>query len=222
MEAQTTETTPQVSPGQRYAAAWAEINARLTSRQTVCLSFATISITLASLIVGGVLGPQAAGFVRDGWLTGICCGLVALAWTFVLWIRHNDATIGLLSAFCKALEKIDDPASARKLPAWHNEFQGWMTLARDLRRLSDRAVAIIAGIATLPSVAAVIGQVRDPEWVSLAALVVATLVGSASVRFALENAKRREEIADHSFRADGEGRYRFQGPPPPRPRFDSD
>jgi hypothetical protein len=189
----------QVPLAQRYTAAWAEINTRLVSRQTVSLYAAAAAVTVTSLIVGSITGPQADSFLLGGWADGLCAGLVVLSWTFALWIRHNDATIGLLSAFCRSLEMIDDPMNTDGLPAWHNESQGWIVRARRYRRYSDRAFIGITAIAAMPSAIVCTYHFVMSSWAAGLLILPVIAAGLWAVWFTYGNAALREEIAGDRF-----------------------
>lgn len=190
---------PQVTLAHRYTAAWAEINTRLVSRQTVSLYYATVSVTTASLIISTMTGTQSGAFLLNGWADGISVGLVGLTWTFTLWIRHNDATIGLLSAYCRSLELIDDPENRIGLPAWHNEAQGWILRARTYRRYSDRAVIVVTLIAILPAVLVTAYHVTVSDVMSSLLLLPTVLLGVLAVVFTYRNATARQAIAHARF-----------------------
>lgn len=199
-----------VSLGNRYTAAWSEINARITSRQTVSLYHAAISVTVASLILGNITSTDSSNFREGGLLAVTSCGLVALSWTFALWIRHNDATIGLLSAYCKALERIDDPDSKQGWPAWHNEDQNWIFLARGLRNLSDTATVIITAIATTPSLVACVVSFGEGNVVTGAVLLASTVTGFSAIYFTSLNSLKRKQIANRCFEPDRDGTFLFR------------
>ena len=187
-----------------------EINARLTSRQTVSLSHATISVTVSSLVIGNLAAVGVSKLQRGGWLAAICCGLVALSWTFALWVRHNDATIGLLSAYCKALERIDDPDSKNGWPAWHNEDQQWILDARGLRRLSDLAAVVVTVVATSPSFVGCVAYFKSGNTAGGSTLVVSTVAGLLAIVFTGLNSGKRKQIASRCFEPDSDGVYMFR------------
>lgn len=174
------------------------------------LYHAAISVTVASLILGNITGSASSDFREGGWLAVTSCGLVALSWTFVLWIRHNDATIGLLSAYCKALERVDDPDSKRGWPAWHNEDQNWIVLARGLRRLSDAAAIIVTVIATTPSLVACVVSFKSGDVFAGVVLLAFAVAGLLAICFTCLNSSKRKQIASRCFEPDRDGTYVFR------------
>jgi hypothetical protein len=167
-------------------------------------------VTVASLILGNIVNTESPTFREGGLLAVTCCGLVALSWTFTLWVRHNDATIGLLSAYCKALERIDDPDSKQGWPAWHNEDQNWILLARGLRKLSDVAAVIITVIATAPSLVACVVSFSEGDVVAGAVLLASTVTGLSAIYFTSLNSQKRSQIANRCFEADRDGTFMFR------------
>jgi hypothetical protein len=161
----------------------------------VNLYFVTVSLTATSLIIGSVLKTSKPQPLNET----LSCGLVGLTWAFALWIRHNDATVGLLSAFCRALELIDDPQNTIGIPAWHTEGQGWIVQARRYRNLSDGASILVSILALLP---AIILAARAFVVARIGAgliLGAAGLVGLGAIVFLFLNARCRERIAASSF-----------------------
>lgn len=104
--------SPVLPVAARYQGAWGEASARIQSRQLVNLQFAVAVLATGALVVG---------LLRDGepqnWAPILSFGLVALTWMYCLWIRHNDAILGLLGAFMRQCELLDDRCNTTGVPA---------------------------------------------------------------------------------------------------------
>ena len=91
-------TTLMAPPAQRYQAAWQEINARLQSRQVIQGTYVTGVVVV--LLLG--LVPQGRGWSESAtWNLPVVLLLPLLTFAVALWVRHNDATIGLLRKLAK-------------------------------------------------------------------------------------------------------------------------
>jgi hypothetical protein len=185
-----------VSLNQRYASAWAEIGQRINARQSVYVQFASVMVT----VVFGVLGAWVTG-LKDphSWLRAVAewggsIGLTVYTWVFALWIRHNDALIGLLGVFCKTLERRD---GGIEYPAWHIEDQGWIVLARHHRKKSDIAAASLGILVCCVIAIFVIIRVYSCELPLALGLLVVFGVECAAVKYLFESAKFRAEIASY-------------------------
>jgi hypothetical protein len=194
----------------RYAGAWTEINARLQSRQAINATFATVIVSVTSVLLGVALDKG----LTSSWLRIGSVATVALAWAFSLWIVHNDAIIGLLSSFCKALEVRDDPDNTLGLPAWHTDGQEWIVKARGMRKFSDWASMTVATIASVPSIVSGIATTADRSFAIGLPLLAIGLTGLASVRFLVRGAHRRKQIASARFSAK-DGKWSFRDPESP-------
>jgi len=199
-----------VPAAQRYTAAWAEINSRLLSRQSANIGFATITLTAASLILGAMLEQT-----RVTMLPILAGALMMLTWSFALWIRHNDATIGLLGAFCKALELRDEAAGDDHLPAWHMDSQDWIVEARSYRKYSDIATSLIAAIAALPSGFLARSHFASTEYIVALLMLVTFVLALLASLFTMRTAVVRKRIASSSFR-EVNGLFVFARPDVPR------
>ena len=206
---------------QRYQAAWAEINARLQARQTVGVVYMTGAITL----LGFAIDDQPSTSGQISWHLPFVLLLPILAFAVAKWLRHNDAIVGVLGAYCAAIEKIDWHP---ELPAWHSREHGFMNAALDYRLWSDHAAIIITTAASLPVALHLFGSVglelgrRLPffAWfppppgverlgaVIVLFCVISTLAGCAAVKILLDNAPLRAQfLRGCSFRPDEHGRY---------------
>lgn len=119
----------QVPIANRYNGAWAEINARLQSRQNVNITFTTIAVAAIAAMWSERSYYDAVYFFLP---------LYGLAATF--WICHNDLIIGLLSKYCAECEKNH---ANNTIPAWHTPQQGWIEVALTYRRWTDRGFMIV-------------------------------------------------------------------------------
>lgn len=199
------EATPAVAPTsggfapppQRYQAAWAEVNARIQSRLVIQGSFMT-----------GVVVALYLGLVKEkgdiespaDWRMETVVLLPALTFATALWVRHNDAIIGILSAFMQKLEELDDPNQKSGLPGWHDTRYGAIDAALKYRMYSDCAFAIVGVIATLPAtilllerLAATGGLVEVIRWISP---LVGVCLGCLGIRLVLTNGSNRRKIKD--------------------------
>ena len=179
-----------VEVGQRYAAAWAEINARLVSRQNVQIGF----IAASWAIIGATLARWAETPTAFDWL-GLLLPL--LAWAFALWSCNHDAMIGLLSSFCGANEDWNNSDLEKKRPAWHSGSQNLMESGLRLRRWTDWAFIIALGASSLPAAIRVSAVIASGFWagVVVTVLVVAALGAAAFVHRGTRRRRRiRQEV----------------------------
>jgi len=198
-----------VSMEKRYGSAWAEINARLTSRQNALLAFATGGVTAVSVLAGVAFKLPEEKVVWQGALEGLAVGLVALTWAVTLLIRNNDALIGLLGVFCKTLELRDDPNNTIGLPAWHNDEQEWILFARKYRRYSDAAATIIAFLASVPAFVFGYHELKLRAWPS-AILFGAGALGVVAAIYLYFGFKLRKEIAERvKFKQQESGKWKM-------------
>jgi len=178
---------------QRHTAAWAQLSQRLAARQSVYLQFATVSLTATSALFG-FMSAQTGGTARRVAEWG-AAGLVAYTWALALWIRNNDAVIGLLGVFCGTLERLDDPSDQSAFPAWHTEAQGWLPRARHYRLYSDWAAIILALLSSLPAFSFGFSHYKNCEIWSASGLFCAGIVGIGAVVFLWYNRVVRNGIA---------------------------
>jgi hypothetical protein len=183
---------------QRYASAWQEISQRIGARQSVYLQFATVSATalagLASIITKEGTAPTLANNIAE-WGSA---ALVAYTWAFSAWIRHNEALIGLLGAFCQTLELSDDDGER---PAWHTESRCWILLAREYRKPAERAASVLAVFASLPALSFAWRHFKlcQPLWGMLLSAVF--VVGLWAAWYLWSTRKFRERVAGFTARA---------------------
>jgi hypothetical protein len=146
---------------------------------------------------------------RPGWIDAISLLLPGLTWAFALWVRHNDATIGLLSRFCEICETLSDPNNSAGIPGWHRNDQKWITEARAYRRYSDFAMMMTAALVSLPAIIVGGHDISDHHTLTGIAFVTVGLLGLLAAGFVWWNHVVRDDIALHSTFADtGEG-YMF-------------
>ena len=184
---------------QRYHAAWLEINARLQSRQIIQATYMSGAVVV--MLLG--LVPE-GGTIADplSWRKLAVILLPMLSLSVALWVRHNDGTIGLLSAFCQAIERLDDPSQKSCIPGWHETRYRIIDAALKYRRGSDYAFIIVAFIATIPA----LGLAWPSAWGFLFSMlreqliallsVLAALAGLYSLVTVWKNAADRKRIKD--------------------------
>jgi hypothetical protein len=181
---------------QRYQAAWMEISSRLAARQSANVQFLIASIASIAIGING----------KDVALARLMAVAVALiAWSFVLWIRHNDAIIGLLGRFCESVERLDDKSNKRGIPAWHTREQGWIRRAIDYRRRTDWATFLTACVASIGLVGLCLVRDRPANpwwWLWLGCVILVAIAGW----FALGAKKERKAISELRF-TEVNGRY---------------
>lgn len=132
----------------RYQSAWGEISARVQSRQLVQIFHVTFVLTLITAFTS--IHIKTPDNIRDTYyIVPIIIPCISLS--VALWSRQNDLTIGILSAFCRSIEKIEQEKNP-KAPSWHNEEQGWQIITLGFRRLSDYAFFLISFLGILPYV----------------------------------------------------------------------
>jgi hypothetical protein len=141
-----------LSPEARYLGAWQEINQRLSIRGQINTYHISAIIALAAAYVTIDKSDSSHG-VRL-----IPAVLMPFTSTvFVLWYRHNDTIIGLLSLYCRTLERMDFKVN-RRIPAWFyappkpdhvQDFAGIQTQALGARKLSDFATGMICAISPI-------------------------------------------------------------------------
>jgi hypothetical protein len=182
---------------QRYTAAWGELSQRLAARQSVYLQFATVSLAATSALLGVMNAAKDAAAVP--WARGIAewgaVGLIVYSWAFALWIRNNDAVVGLLGSFCRILERTDDPDGTSDFPAWHTEAQGWIVIARYYRQYSDWAAIIVTVSSSVPAFFFGVGHLKHCEVWPAARLLAAAIGGLSAAVFLWFNRSVRTRIA---------------------------
>jgi hypothetical protein len=135
--------------------------------------------------------------------------------------------IGLLGAYCAAIEKI---SWHPELPAWHSREHGFMDAALDYRVWSDQAAIVIAFLSTVPvafhlsvgiglmigervptlALFSALGGVGPLSPVTLLGCALATVAGIAAVALLLDNATLRARfLKEFSFRQNEQGDYGF-------------
>lgn len=139
------EPTLRAPTPQRYQAAWTEINARLQSRQTVGAVYMTAAIAMLGASIAAS-PPPASVFA---WRLPFVVLLPVFSFAVAKWVRHNDAIIGLLSAYCASLEEVERQPH---IPAWHSKGHGFITAALRYRLWTDQATAVIAVASLLPAI----------------------------------------------------------------------
>lgn len=193
--------------GQRYASAWSEINSRIQARQAANIGYAATTVTAASYIIGKSITPDPA-ITQDSKLFVVySIGLVALSWVYVLWVRHNDAIIGLLSAYCKAIEQLDNKDNKLPFPAWHDDRQQLIVQSYKFRKLTDVATTILTFIATIPAFL-LICLSGWPDRLETGVLLAATTAGLLACRFVYQNTVVRKAIAEIMFQ-NVDGKWMF-------------
>ena len=170
---------------QRFSSAHLELNARLSSRQTVATTYTTVALPLISLALLPTVPPLTTEIVA--WL-GLALPVLGL--TFSLWYAHNDLTIGLLSAFLRECEKLENGNS---LPSWHSSSQGWMEKALVYRRLSDWAFTVVLAGSALPAL--INGILKLPESRGVGVfLLLAAFCGVIAAAIVLLSHKQRIDL----------------------------
>jgi hypothetical protein len=122
----------------RYAAASAEINARIQARQVVTVFYVGGSATLLGLIFNDGTQRSVAGSPNETVILGLLPAIFSFA--FACWIRHHDLIIGMLSTFCRICEAADARSG---VPSWHCNRQGWQEAAVRNRRWLDLGFLIV-------------------------------------------------------------------------------
>lgn len=186
---------PYVPAAQRYQAAWAEVNARLQSRLVIQGSFMTGVVV--ALLLG--LVPQGSSIGDPGaWRTAVVFLLPVLTFATALWVRHNDAIIGHLSAFMQHLEWLDDPHQIGDVPGWHDSRYKATDETLHYRRYSDMALIIVGVVATAPAAVLTVYQAWGP-FILISPLVpiyplAGFVFGVAGMVVVFGNAKLRTRI----------------------------
>lgn len=132
---------------QRYASAWQEINARIQSRQTVNMTYVIVSSGCVILILSAISQNK----IQD-WSELIVLWPAFIAWSFAFWNRHNEATIGILSSYCRECERIVDRDNTSGVPSFHMDEQCWILEAKKYRKYSDRGLIVAYLFSVFPSV----------------------------------------------------------------------
>ncbi len=196
---------------QRYQAAWAEVNTRIQSRLVIQGSFMT-GVVVTLLL--GLTPPGGDMADPDAWREAAVILLPLLTLATAMWVRHNDAIIGLLSAFMQHLERLDDPHGGGVVPGWQDSRYGAIDAALKYRRWSDAAFAMVGLAATMPAL--MLLAHRTLVVPSIAVLpAVAALFGIAGIAMVLLNAHVRARIKDNWIYegSDGERRWRWRDAP---------
>ena len=185
--------------GPRYQGAWAEVSARLQSRQLVNLSFATAVVTACAAIIG-TMHPT----VEDRWPPVLSIALVILSWIYALWIRNNDAMVGLLGAHNQACEVFADPDNLWGVPAWFSERQLWIKQARKYRELSDLAGIWLCVLSALPALAVGVMTLWQNPWLAVFLLGFGAF-GMAAARYVHGNKAIRTSLSRARFEKTRDG-----------------
>jgi len=205
-----TQPGPAAPTAQRYQAAWAEINARLQSRQNLGAVYMTATI---AMLGASIADPSevSGGLV---WRMPFVILLPVFSFAVARWVRHNDAIIGLLGAYCASLEDVDE---FPEVPAWHQKQHGFIVAALEYRVWTDQAVALVAAIGLLPalihlsvllglhigsfspslavlSIPANLGLPNAPNFGALLATAAAVVAGVGSLAIIANNASVRTDI----------------------------
>lgn len=186
------------APTQRYQAAWAEVNARIQSRLVIQGSFMT-GVVVTLLL--GLVPPGADMADPSQWRTAAVVMLPVLAFATALWVRHNDAIIGLLAAFMQQLEALDDPSQTESVPGWQDSRYKAMDAALRYRRFSDWAFVIVAIAGTAPAGILLLHGAVGPFTLTAPSVPLYPLVGlgfgAVGVFLVLRNATVRTKIKDN-------------------------
>lgn len=130
-----------ISAATKYGAAQSEINSRVAARTTVNVfhMVTILSVTSVFFLAG-----------REGehedviWLIGAFIPLISTY--FSCYYVHNDSIIGLLSAYCSALEKVSRDHTeddSKYMPSWHSpqvSTKSWIQPSLEVRTYSDRTI----------------------------------------------------------------------------------
>lgn len=117
----------------RYQTAWAEMNTRIGVRANINTVHLVSILTLLGISIN-------SSDVRQSFF--ISCILPLNSFIFTTWYLQNDRVLGIMSAFCGALERMDI-AKGIKLPAFHSKESGFMDAALKFRVFGDTAMAMI-------------------------------------------------------------------------------
>lgn len=221
---------PGVPVAQRYQAAWAEINARLQSRQNLGAVYMTATVAM----LGASFASPSAGSDGVVWRMPFVIVLPFFSFAVARWVRHNDAIIGLLNSYCASLEEVED---FPEVPAWQHPQHGFIRAALEYRLWTDQAVALIATVSLLPalvhlsvllglfigaifpalaifSIPANLGLPNTAQGGALLATVASVGAGVWSLAIIANNASVRADIKDnHRFvRAGAESGFKRTGP----------
>jgi len=196
--------SPPIGLEARYTAAWDEIHVRSEARQNIRIQFAVVAVGSAVAALANLARPD---WVL-AWTFGFALAMPFLTWAFALWTRHADLTIGLLSRYCEACERVNDVANMSGMPSFHRRDQGWITEARRLGRLSDGADILLVLLTAFPAAALAIevfGPASTAPWVprwTPPTLLVAQL---SAVPFIWRKRRQRAQIAELDFRLQADG-----------------
>ncbi len=152
-----------VSASDRYLGAWGEINSRLALRQTVRLSYVSISWVMLGIVASVVLTDSFThnnfGFLQQATIGLLLTFIPIMSLAFSLWSYYDDFLLGLLSCLCRTLESGYEPTAGIIPPGWHTPSQNWLSEARTVRKYFDWAfhgitylTSIITAIITMISV----------------------------------------------------------------------
>jgi hypothetical protein len=169
-----------------------------------------VRLQFAAIGVGGTAATLAGAKdmgTLPAWTAGIALAMPFVTWAFVLWARHSDLLIGLLSRYCEACEVFGDEANTTGLPGFHRRDQGWISLGRRAGELSDIADALLVLLTASPSAAVIIladTSLGTHSWVSPTA-AVAFGAQILALAFVATKRQQRNQIAALSFRSGDDG-----------------
>lgn len=133
----------------RYQATWAEINAKVISRQNAQNVFVAAVATVMALVLGFQTNSQ--GSVNP-WARALLASMPALvAFVFMAWVLSLDRGISLLSQACRHYEALDE-SDGEQVPKWFAKDQEWRKEANELRILPGVAQALVSLPTLLPPV----------------------------------------------------------------------
>jgi hypothetical protein len=193
----------QINLETRYLGAWQEINARLQSRQSVSVAFATIAWAVLGYTISSYTQPEPTHYI---WI-GLLLPVVSLAYSS--WLIHNDLTIGILSKFCSECEMWDYKDDHNKNPSWHSPDQGWMSMALKYRKLSDYGFLIIIVATCVPAVIEAFKVMPNKALYGILYLILGSF-GPISAYLVSRNQKRREEILKEWKIVQADSKLKFQ------------
>ena len=170
----------QISIADRYNGAWAEINARLQSRQSVNTAFTMVVLTAI-----GLMWSEKLSYIEN---IGFLLPLFGLA--TALWIGHNDLIIGLLGKFCSECEKID---SDNSIPGWHTPDQEWIVEAFKYRLWTDWGIIIVLILVVVSNFVKGYSILEVAQYKSFL-FFISTIPGFLAIWLVFRNKKKRNEI----------------------------
>jgi FtsH-binding integral membrane protein len=164
---------------QRYGSANIEKAARIQARQLVQMSFTLLLSGLVAAMLGAKF-PLDASDARDIHHVLLGIGVPVFGLVVTAWVSYQDYLIGLLDAYCMALEVFgrEWAPAGPKAPAWHDPKLPWYSSGYACRFWANNAFGVVLLATSLPSTIVIYysGHKREAVFLLAVLFLVALLL----------------------------------------------